>query len=111
MSDALYRDFERLVEITIAGKRFKVPEKNTCLRAFQFISPETIPYGRFCWNQECQLCRVVYRIESQAQDAPRPALACKVVVADGMDITELSAELKWTLSSVLNPPKPRPLLD
>jgi hypothetical protein len=111
MSDPLYRDFERLVEIAVAGKRFKVPEKNTCLRAFQYISPETIPYGRFCWNQECQLCRVVLRIGSQAQSTPRPALACKVLVADGMDITELSAELKWTLSSVLSPSKPRPPLD
>jgi NADH dehydrogenase/NADH:ubiquinone oxidoreductase subunit G len=111
MSDPLYRDYEKLVEITVTGKKFKVPEKNTCLRAFQFISPETIPYGRFCWNQECQLCRVVYRIENQAESTPRPALACKALVADGMDITEISDELKWTLSGVLNPPKPRPLLD
>jgi NADH dehydrogenase/NADH:ubiquinone oxidoreductase subunit G len=111
MSDPLYRDFERLVEITVAGKKFKVPEKNTCLRAFQFISPETIPYGRFCWNQECQLCRVVYRIENQAESAPRPVLACKALVADGMDISELSDELKWTLAGVLKPSKPRPPLE
>jgi hypothetical protein len=70
MSDPLCRDFERLVEITVAGKKFRVPEKNTCLRAFQFISPETIPYGRFCWNQECQLCRVACRIGTQAESAP-----------------------------------------
>ena len=58
MSDPLYRNFERLVEITIMGKTFKVPEKNTVLRVFQYVSPETIPYGRFCWNQECQLCKI-----------------------------------------------------
>ena len=111
MSDPLYRDYERLVEIIIAGKKFKVPENNTCLRAFQFISPGTIPYGRFCWNQECQMCRVVLKLGNQAEDAPRPALACKTLVADGMNIIELSAELKWTLSGVLKPSEPRPPLE
>jgi len=56
MGNPLFRDYEKLLEITILGKKFQVPEKNTLLRAFQYISPETIPYGRFCWNQECQLC-------------------------------------------------------
>ncbi len=83
------------------GKSFKVPEKNTTLRAFQYISPETIPYGRFCWNQECQLCRVAYTFAGQQGLPPRPVLACKVLVADGMQIVELSDELKWTLSGVL----------
>ncbi len=48
MDNPLFRDYEKLVEISIQGKKFKVPEKNTCLRAFQYVSPETIPYGRFC---------------------------------------------------------------
>jgi NADH dehydrogenase/NADH:ubiquinone oxidoreductase subunit G len=111
MSDPLYRDYERLVEITVAGKKFKVPEKNTCLRAFQFISPETIPYRPFCWNQECQLCRVVFKMGNQADISPRAVLACKILVTDGTNITELSDELKWTLAGVLKPSKPRPSLD
>jgi NADH dehydrogenase/NADH:ubiquinone oxidoreductase subunit G len=111
MADALYRDFEKLVEITILGKTFRVPEKNTCLRAFQYVSPETIPYGRFCWNQECQLCRVVYKMAGDPNAAPRPILACKVLVADGMQIVELSDELNWTLKGVLKPSAPRPPLD
>lgn len=53
MSDALYRPYEKPVQISIQGKKFKVPENNTCLRAFQSLSPETVAYGRFCWNQEC----------------------------------------------------------
>jgi hypothetical protein len=108
MADPLYRDFEKLVEITIMGKRFQVPEKNICLRAFQYVSPETIPYGRFCWNQECQLCRVVYTMEGQENVPPRPILACKVLVANGMQIVELSEELTWGLTGVLKPPDPRP---
>lgn len=111
MSDPLYRDYERLVEISIMGKTCKVPEKNTCLRAFQFVSPETIPYGRFCWNQECQLCRVVFSMSKQPGFTPRGVMACKLLVADGMEITELSDELKWTLMGVLKPPEPRPPLD
>lgn len=111
MDNPLFRDYENLVEILILGKKFQVPEKNTCLRAFQYISPETIPYGRFCWNQECQLCRVVYTMPKQPNATPRPILACKVLVADGMEIGELSDELKWTLTGVLKPPEPRPLQD
>jgi len=108
MRDPLYRDFEKLVEITIMGKKFQVPEKNMCLRAFQYVSPDTIPYGRFCWNQECQLCRVVYTMDGQKDVAPRSILACKVLVAQGMQIVELSDELKWGLLGVLNPSERRP---
>lgn len=111
MGNPLYRDFEKLVNITIMGKKFQVPEKNICLRAFQYVSPETIPYGRFCWNQECQLCRVVYTMEGQEGLPPRPILACKVLVAEGMQIIDLSDELKWNLSGVLRPADSSPPVD
>jgi hypothetical protein len=103
MGNPLFRDYERLVNITVLGKPFQVPENNICLRAFQFISPETIPYGRFCWNQECQLCRISYTMASQPNSEPRPVLACKVIVAEGMQITELSDELRYNLMGVINP--------
>ena len=108
MSDPLYRDYERLVEITIMGRTFSVPEKNTVLRVLQYVSPETIPYGRFCWNQECQLCKIGCRIRGQVEVQPRQVLACKLIVADGLEISELSDELKWTLAGVLKPAEPRP---
>jgi len=101
MGGSLFREYEKLVEIRVMGKKFQVPEKNTILRALQYISPDTIPYGRFCWNQECQLCRVVYTMDNQLGAEPRPVLACKVLVANGMQINELSDELKWTLRGVL----------
>mgnify|MGYP001583556726 CR=1 FL=1 len=110
-NDSIYRNYEKLVEITVAGKKFQVPEKNTCLRAFQFISPETVPYGRFCWNQECQLCRVSYRVGNQVDSTSRLGLACKFLVADGLEITELSDELKWSLAGILKPAEPRPPLE
>lgn len=109
MGDPLFRDYEKLVEVSIQGKKFKVPEKNTCLRAFQYVSPETIPNGRFCWNQECQLCRVLYSCRTRRTPPPRPVLACKILVADGMEISDLSDELRWTLAGVLKPPEPAPV--
>jgi NADH dehydrogenase/NADH:ubiquinone oxidoreductase subunit G len=111
MGNPLFRDYERLVNITVLGKAFQVPEKNTCLRAFQYMSPETIPYGRFCWNQECQLCRISYTMAGQSDSRPRAVLACKVLVAEGMQITELSDEVRHNLMGVISPPEPRPSYD
>ncbi len=87
----VFRPYERLVEITILGKTFLVPERNSLLRAFQFISPETIPYGRFCWNQECQYCRVDCQLSDD--DQARPILSCKFIVSEGMNISNLAPEL------------------
>ena len=91
----VFRPYERLVEITVLGKTFLVPEKNSLLRAFQFISPETIPYGRFCWNQECQYCRVNYDL---GPDTPnRTSISCKLMVQEGMRVTEVAQEIKYCL--------------
>ena len=94
-----FRPYEKLVEITLLGKKFNVPERNSLLRCFQFISPETIPYGRFCWNQDCQYCRVTCQLPDD--DDSREMLACKFIVMSGMEITELSQELKWCLRAKL----------
>jgi len=94
-----FRPYERLVAIRVLGKRFRVPEKNSLLRCFQFVSPDTIPYGRFCWNQECQYCRVSCRLPSDAE--PREILSCKFLVFEGLEVTTLSEELEWCLRSKL----------
>jgi len=99
---SVFRPYERLVEITILGKKFQVPEKNSLLRGFQFVSPDTIPYGRFCWNQECQYCRVTCQLPDDEE--PRPMLSCKFLVTQGLVITELSTELKWCLGAKLRGP-------
>jgi hypothetical protein len=95
----VFRPFERLVEINILGRTFLVPEKNSVLRCFQFISPDTIPYGRFCWNQDCQYCRV--NCQLQDEDCSRPILSCKFMVSEGMNISELAPELVGCLRSKL----------
>ncbi len=101
MASSLFRPYQRLVRIRILGKSFDVPEKNMLLRCFQYLSPDTIPYGRFCWNQECQYCRISYTIPGVQEEA-RPVLSCKVIVHEGMEITELAPELAWNLKKILN---------
>jgi len=100
-TEGAFRPHERLVEITILGKPFLVPDRNSVLRAFQFISPETVPYGRFCWNQECQYCRVTCQLPDD--DRPHAILSCKFLVSEGMSITELSPELLGCLRAKLGP--------
>lgn len=95
----LFRPYEKLVEITILGKTFLVPERNSLLRAFQFISPETVPYGRFCWNQECQYCKVNCQLSDD--DQARPILSCKFLVSEGMNISEMAPELVGCLRAKL----------
>jgi hypothetical protein len=97
----VFRPFERLVEISVLGRTFLVPEKNSVLRCFQFISPDTIPYGRFCWNQECQYCRVDCQLADDTQ--ARPILSCKFMVSEGMNISQLAPELVGCLRSKLGP--------
>jgi hypothetical protein len=95
----VFRPYEKLVEITILGKTFLVPERNSLLRAFQFISPETVPYGRFCWNQECQYCKVSCQLADD--DQSRPILSCKFLVSEGMHVTDMAPELVGCLRTKL----------
>lgn len=95
----VFRPFEKLVEITVMGKPFLVPERNSVLRAFQYISPGTIPYGKFCWSQDCQYCRVDCKLPDD--DETRPIQACKFMVSEGISITNLSPELVGCLKSRL----------
>ena len=101
MGSSLFRPFEKLVEIQVLDKTFQVPEKNTLLRALQFLNPTGVSYGRFCWNQECQLCRVSYVMKGREEKPPREILACKVWAPDGMRIVQLSGELRWALRTCL----------
>jgi NADH dehydrogenase/NADH:ubiquinone oxidoreductase subunit G len=94
-----FRPYEHLVTIKVLGKTVQVPDKNSVLRCFQFLSPETIPYGRFCWNQDCQYCRITVKLPDD--DQAREMLSCKFIVMPGMEITEVSPELKLCLKSAL----------
>jgi hypothetical protein len=91
----LYKPFEKLVKISILGKEFEVPEGNMLLRAFQYLSPDDVAMGRFCWNEECQYCRVKYDLGEGTQ--VRTALSCKTIVQDGMRVVETASEIHYCL--------------
>jgi hypothetical protein len=54
----LFRPFTGFVKIMILGRESEVPENNSLLRCFQYLAPEDVSFGRFCWNEDCQYCRV-----------------------------------------------------
>ena len=82
--------YERLVPIEVLGRRVEVPERNTLLRCFQFLSVDTISYGDFCWNGDCTNCQVWYRQPGDAEGQDRTALSCRFRVTEGLVVTRLS---------------------
>ena len=95
----LFRPYERLVSITILGHGFQVPESNNLLRCFQFLAPEPVSYGRFCWNEDCQYCRVTVDLGEHTPE--RKALACKLTVQEGMRVTAVTPEIRYCLKELL----------
>ncbi len=91
----LFRPYERLVRVSILGRNFEVPDNNTLLRCLQYLAPEPVSYGRFCWNEECQYCRITFDL---GENTPtRTGLACKLVVQDGMRVRGITSEIKYCL--------------
>ncbi len=91
----LFRPYDRLIKIAVKGRELEVPENNILLRDFQFLAPENVAYGKFCWNEECQDCRVTYDLGPGTKS--HVALSCKLMVQENMRITELAAELRYCL--------------
>ena len=86
----IFEPFEKLIEIEILGERREVPENNTLLRCFQFLSMETISYGDFCWNGDCLNCQVWIK----TGDKEKGVLSCRTKVEEGMEIVRLHDEIK-----------------
>jgi predicted molibdopterin-dependent oxidoreductase YjgC len=98
----LFRPFEKLVKITVKDRVVEVPENNMVLRALQYIAQENIAYGRFCWNEECQYCRITY---DMGEGTPsHTAISCKLMVVEGMRITQMDTELRYCLREVFAQP-------
>lgn len=95
LSSEVFRPYQRLVNIEIMGKKFQVPENNPLLRCFQYLAPEAISYGRFCWNEDCQYCRI--NVDLGEETKTRAALSCKLMVQEGMRITGMAKEIKYCL--------------
>lgn len=86
----LFHPFEKLITIEVLGRQVQVPENNSLLRGFQYLSMHTISYGDFCWNGECTNCQVWYHLEGQTEAEDRPALSCRTPVVDGLVVTRIN---------------------
>ncbi len=87
--DDIFESYDRLVEITINGRLAKVPENNTLLRCFQYLSIESISYGEFCWNGDCLNCQVWVLKDGKE----KPLMSCRAIVEEGMEIVRLKTEV------------------
>jgi predicted molibdopterin-dependent oxidoreductase YjgC len=83
--DILQR-YDKLIEIEILGRRRMVPENNSLLRCFQFLSIGTISYGDFCWNGSCDNCIVSLECSTRQ----RSVMSCRTIVQEGMKVAALS---------------------
>ena len=89
---------ERLVTITVNDRELSVPENNSLLRGLQFLGPEAISLGSFCWNRHCHNCAVEY---DMGEGTPvRGALACQLRVEQGMRIRNINPELQRPVRSI-----------
>jgi len=98
MSLELFGDFKKLFSLVVMGNQIEVPEKNTLLRGFQYASPETISYGRFCWNGTCKNCTVTIRKGNEE----RKSQACMTDACDGMQVVRVSRELLGRLKTIVS---------
>lgn len=89
LSDDLFEPYDKLIEIEIEGTKHKVPENNTLLRCFQYLSVKTISYGEFCWNGDCLNCQVWIK----NGDKEKPLMTCQAKVTDGMEIVRMADEI------------------
>ena len=85
----IFEPFEKLVEIEICGEVREVPENNSLLRCFQYLSIETISFGDFCWNGDCLNCQVWVK----NGDKEKAVLSCRTKVEEGMQIIRLNKEI------------------
>ena len=89
MENDIFEPFERLLEIEIVGEKREVPEHNTLLRCFQYLSMETISHSDLCWNGDCAKCKIWL----EDSESEKPLLACRTMVRVGMIIVRLSEEI------------------
>ena len=88
----IFEPFDKLVEIEIMGDKAEVPENNSLLRCFQYLSIEKISYGDFCWNGDCLNCQVWIK----NGEREKAVISCRTKVSEGMKIVRLSEEVKIT---------------
>jgi hypothetical protein len=87
--------YEKLIEIDILGAKYSVPENNSLLRGFQFLSMETVSYGDFCWNGECLNCQVWIKNGNKE----KAVMSCRTNVAENMVIVRLAKAIELDIDT------------
>ncbi|NDD27304.1 MAG: hypothetical protein EB084_03450 [Proteobacteria bacterium] len=95
LSPELFEPFDRLVEIEVLGKTVRVPENNTVLRGFQYLSPMSISYGNFCWNNDCGNCECQVVLPDRSD--PVAKRTCCIKAREGMKIVATSRHVRLRL--------------
>ncbi|MBK6722366.1 MAG: hypothetical protein IPO41_14510 [Acidobacteria bacterium] len=88
----IFQPYEKLIEIEVLGEKQMVPENNTILRCFQFLSMESISYGDFCWNGDCLNCKVWVR-DGEKEKA---LIACRAMVSPDLEIVRVSDDIEFS---------------
>jgi hypothetical protein len=102
--DVLLSPYERLVNIELNGAAVSLPENNTLLRGFQHSAPEDVSCGPFCWNQHCGTCVIEYDMGEGTRK--QGALACELIVRDGMRIKTLKPIFGYCVRSLTTTNEP-----
>jgi hypothetical protein len=82
----LYGEVGHLVEISIEGKKYRVPERLELLRCFQYLDFQ-IAYEQFCWNATCENCAANLRCDGNKKK--KKELCCQTPALEGMAIEKL----------------------
>ena len=93
MENDIFEPFKRLLEIEIVGKKYEVPENNTLLRCFQYLSMETISHSDLCWNGSCAKCQIWL----EDSENEKTLLACRTMVSENIKIVRISDEINIKL--------------
>ncbi len=91
----VFEPFEKLIEIEIFGEKRGVPENNSLLRCFQFLSIESVSRGDLCWNGDCLNCQVWLAQDSGKE---KGVISCRTKVAEGMRIVRMTKEIEELLN-------------
>jgi hypothetical protein len=88
----IFEPYDRLIDIEVLGRKYRVPENNSILRCFQFLDMETISEGDLCWNGECLNCQVWIK----NGEKEKAAIACRTNVFEGMQILNISDDIPFS---------------
>ena len=88
----IFQPYEKLIEIEILGVPRMVPENNSLLRCFQFLSMETVSYADLCWNGSCDNCLVWLQKGSRR----KAVMSCRTTVKEGMQIVKMAGTIGFS---------------